>query len=327
MDFQQTPPPFSPALKEAYYILADEQNRKTDLIVTFLNATSHFAIGQQEHRNIRNLRLNVAPYVRGLFDFQIEQSPTGVYPASKRKVDVEVLCEQTIYPPLSNATPPPIHQQISHTSSYILAEHRPESLPAILTTMPKERLIGKRERDELTILTEEPLQIVMTILLDDGTVQAQNYPIQDTGIHLFRLNMEEFPSAKEVTIDCGTKDSVHYCVVNLPTQAVRIAWQSREGSIEHYTFPQIASHNLCFSGHKIRTEQGNKNLGKGIHHLVLRSAYESQPILEALAESIVAEKVWKVTPQGYLPIEVTTDHIKTHLNGTLSCIDLDIIEP
>ena len=95
--------------------------------------------------------------------------------------------------------------------------------------MPLVRLIPEDACDELTLLTDGPCIVTVTAEAGD-TATAESYRVSEAGLHLFRLDMRDFPGAERVTVDSVTP---------AVQGQVRLAWRSSAGSVEHYTFPIV----------------------------------------------------------------------------------------
>ncbi len=77
--------------------------------------------------------------------------------------------------------------------------------------------------------------------------------------------------------DCVTFD---YQIIDTPHSAVRIAWVSHKGSIEHYTFPVVKQKSISESH---------------ITTMTLCSAYETNRVRETLSQIVKSPRLWVVT--------------------------------
>ena len=110
--------------------------------------------------------------------------------------------------------------------------------PALLTRMPLNRLIPEGTCDELTLLADSSVTVTVTAQAGDTTT-AESYRTEEAGLHLFRLDTPDFPGAETVTVDAGACGTVTYTVIPALEGALRLAWRSSAGSVEHYTFPVV----------------------------------------------------------------------------------------
>lgn len=69
--------------------------------------------------------------------------------------------------------------------------------------MPLSRLIPDGACDELTLLTDGPCTVTVTALAGD-TASAESYRAAEAGLHLFRLDLRDFPDAESLTVDAGS---------------------------------------------------------------------------------------------------------------------------
>lgn len=120
-----------------------------------------------------------------------------------------------------------------------VAAHDSVKPSRILTTMPSHRIIAYGESDEITCCI--PGQHTVTVT-SDITAEALTYnAIGGEELTLFRLNTRSFlPSVGTITVRIATAGQtvaeIGYTVVPKCDEGCRIAWRSRAGSIEHYTF-------------------------------------------------------------------------------------------
>ena len=100
--------------------------------------------------------------------------------------------------------------------------------------MPLVRLIPEDACDELTLLTDGPCIVTVTAEAGD-TATAESYRASEAGLHLFRLDMRDFPGAERVTVDAGTCGTVVYSVTPAVQGQVRLglAEQRRIGRALH----------------------------------------------------------------------------------------------
>ena len=192
--------------------------------------------------------------------------------------------------------------------------------------MPLERIIPAGAADELTLLTNGSCSITVTGASRDATT-AENFRILKMGLHLFRLDTRDFPECETITVDAGTCGAVRYTVIPASQNAARVAWRSHAGSIEHYSFPIVRSTTLHISKQRAEGVDGHLITGsETARETLLVSAYETQEILEALAEIVSAQQVWLVDGETYSPIDVLTEEVVIQRLGTLCSLEL-LIRP
>ena len=196
--------------------------------------------------------------------------------------------------------------------------------PALLTRMPLNRLIPEGTCDELTLLADSSVTVTVTAQAGDTTT-AESYRTEEAGLHQFRLDTPDFPGAETVTVDAGACGTVTYTVIPALEGALRLAWRSSAGSVEHYTFPVVRTSTIRVDKQRAEGPEGRVAAVVGTdRETLLVSAYESRPILEALAEVAAAPEVWLADGNAYTPADVTTDEAVVSRHGSLSCLEITI---
>lgn len=196
--------------------------------------------------------------------------------------------------------------------------------PALLTAIPCVRLISPDESDELTLLTDGACTVTVTAQSGESTT-AETYRTTTGGLHLFRLDMRDFPEAESLTVDAGACGTVCYTVVPAVPGARRLAWRSSAGSIEHYTFPIERSDTLETTKKRAYGAEGHLAATIGSErHTLLVSAYEPRATVEALAEILTSPAVWLAGKTEYTPVDVITDKAVLHGHGAVTCLEVAI---
>ena len=196
--------------------------------------------------------------------------------------------------------------------------------PGLRTSMPLVRLIPEDACDELTLLTDGPCIVTVTAEAGD-TATAESYRASEAGLHLFRLDMRDFPGAERVTVDAGTCGSVVYSVTPAVQGQVRLAWRSSAGSVEHYTFPIVRTTTVRTERREAEGPQGRVvAAAETDREIVLVSAYETRSMLEPLAELTATAAAWIVTEKRYIPVDIATEEAVVQRRGTLSCLEIAI---
>lgn len=190
--------------------------------------------------------------------------------------------------------------------------------------MPLVRLIPEDACDELTLLTDGPCIVTVTAEAGD-TATAESYRVSEAGLHLFRLDMRDFPGAERVTVDAGTCGTVVYSVTPAVQGQVRLAWRSSAGSVEHYTFPIVRTTTVRTERREAEGPQGRVvAAAETDREIVLVSAYETRSMLEPLAELTATAAAWIVTEKCYIPVDIATEEAVVQRRGTLSCLEIAI---
>lgn len=210
-----------------------------------------------------------------------------------------------------------------------VAAHDSVKPSRILTTMPSHRIIAYGESDEITCCI--PGQHTVTVT-SDITAEALTYnAIGGEELTLFRLNTRSFlPSVGTITVRIATAGQtvaeIGYTVVPKCDEGCRIAWRSRAGSIEHYTFPVVKS-----VVQKIRKEQvltddaGYEDISiRDERTTTLASAFEPAAVIEALAEIAASPQVWKIDGDKYEEVDILTREQTIGRHGSLGCIEISL---
>lgn len=185
------------------------------------------------------------------------------------------------------------------------------------------------ESDEITCCI--PGQHTVTVT-SDITAEALTYnAIGGEELTLFRLNTRSFlPSVGTITVRIATAGQtvaeIGYTVVPKCDEGCRIAWRSRAGSIEHYTFPVVKS-----VVQKIRKEQvltddaGYEDISiRDERTTTLASAFEPAAVIEALAEIAASPQVWKIDGDKYEEVDILTREQTIGRHGSLGCIEISL---
>lgn len=210
-----------------------------------------------------------------------------------------------------------------------VAAHDSVKPSRILTTMPSHRIIAYGESDEITCCI--PGQHTVTVT-SDITAEALTYnAIGGEELTLFRLNTRSFlPSVGTITVRIATAGQtvaeIGYTVVPKCDEGCRIAWRSRAGSIEHYTFPVVKS-----VVQKIRKEQvltddaGYEDISiRNERTTTLASAFEPAAVIEALAEIAASPQVWKIDGDKYEEVDILIREQTIGRHGSLGCIEISL---
>ncbi len=317
MQFTSIPENFASYLHPLVYEFADDGAPRTlDLFVR--DGLTGDTIAVKRLCNTSAGKVDIAPILRSRLTVAPLSTP-GFASASAR-----ALCIRTTV------------EEASETRWFLPAETAPGSSP-LSSTLPVERPIGFGECDELT-LGPNISRAEIEIATPAGT-QKKVFSNLETGYpSLFRLDTTEAAADfTQILLSFCDRDGnicqqVRYIRIPRPEEAVRVAWFSRVGSLEHYTFPvrnrlaekqEGESLRLC-GGRRLRTRASHETL------LTLTSAYERREILQALCEIGTARAVWVVTPDGrYLEADAKAEERTIAERGALSSLSFtfEIAEP
>ena len=272
-------------------------------------------LGAKRFAAVAEAAFDAAPYLRRRLHFTPATGRTGFYPAEGRTVTAVVEVAGTDGEAAAAIAP----------ARTFLPGDAPGT-PGLRTSMPLVRLIPEDACDELTLLTDGPCIVTVTAEAGD-TATAESYRASEAGLHLFRLDMRDFPGAERVTVDAGTCGTVVYSVTPAVQGQVRLAWRSSAGSVEHYTFPVVREVRLRTEKNRAENRRGYAARIGGQERLTrIESAYEAPGVLAALAEITSSPAVWRVTDGGCIPVDVTTEEATLRRLGELCSLSLEIRE-
>lgn len=312
VQFTQLPAQQAPLGGSALYAVASDVS--TDFDIRILRSDGS-QLGAKRFLETAMASFDVAPYLRQNLHFLPSTGSTGLHEASARTVTARVVATDG---KATSATSP--DRQFLPSAEAVAA-------PALLTSMPLTRLIGQEESDELTLLADGPLTVTVTAQSDESTV-AESYAVPSAGLWLFRFSAADFSGADRVVVDAGVCGAVVYLPVGRSSTSRRIAWRSRMGSIEHYTFSSVRDTQISSARQRVETADGPViTHARRIRQQVLTSAYEMPDMAETLAEVIVSPEVWAVEGDRYTPVEVITGKVGVQCLGELCTLEITMSNP
>ena len=310
MTFTSLPEMFSSVFGPLAYTFSNAA--ETELFLEILSTRDGSRIGSKRFYNTPTGTLNIAPMVRKNIRFVPSSGMTGFCNSESRSASVQ-LAAGTTY---------------SEVRTFVTA-HDSVKPSRILTTMPSHRIIAYGESDEITCSNTGQHTVTVT---SDITAEALTYnAIGGEELTLFRLNTRSFlPSVGTITVRIATAGQtvaeIGYTVVPKCNEGCRIAWRSRAGSIEHYTFPVVKS-----VVQKIRKEQvltddaGYEDISiRDERTTTLASAFEPAAVIEALAEIAASPQVWKIDGDKYEEVDILTREQTIGRHGSLGCIEISL---
>lgn len=257
---------------------------------------------------------DAAPCLRRLLRFTPAAGRTGFYPTEGR----------TVTALFDARTPGDAASAVNTPARTFLPGHAAVQGSALLTSMPRQRLIVEGGCDELTLVTEGACTMAVTARGTDA-VTGETFRSEGRGLHVFRLDLRDYPEAQTLTLYAGACGAVDYSVVPASEEGMRLAWRSRAGSIEHYAFPVVRTTQVRVEKQRAEGPDGRTaTAAVADREAVLVSAYESRAVLEALTELLASPEVWQVESEAYVPVDVLTDEAVVQRHGTLSCLELTI---
>ncbi len=291
MTFTSVPALFSPIGAPLLYTLADADAAGTELHI--LDADGG-RLGTKRIVGRTDPTVDIALYLRAVLRFDPSEGPTGALPAADRTVTVRVEAETA-----SEAC-------CTDLRTYVAGD-RPLAASALLTTLPPNRLIAPDGFDELTLFASVPLQVIVTAHRRDGTEQ-RFYPLATRGLWRFRLAAADFPDAERLTVDAGPCGTLRYTVLPPPDGARTLAWRTRAGSVERYTFPVVQRVTRSVTRLRGRDAAGTVcGEARTEERILLQAAVEPNDVAAALAELPAACEVWLTGGGEARPVDVVTE--------------------
>lgn len=312
MQFTQIPQQFAPLGRPVRY--AVKHDAAADIDIRILARDDESVLAAKRFAAVSEAEFDVAPALRRSLRFAPETGGTGFIDPTGRSVDARVMAFVTG------------HEEeavISALRAFLPGVAAPDQ-SGIRTTMPLERLIPEGAADELTLFAATPCAVTVTATAPDS-VTAQHYQSAGNGLQPFRLDTREFAGAETITVDAGACGSILYTLVPGCEEAVRLAWRTGAGSIEHYSFPIVRETALGVD--KTRAEGPDGAIVaavESVREMRLASAFEQAAVLEALAGLIEAPQVWRVGKEGYEPVDVATDSVTIRQHGAMHCLEVTI---
>lgn len=306
MQFTQIPSDYAPLDGGIVYAFEAAQSGTHNFRI--IDVTSGDELGVKRFYATAKGRFDIAPYLRDRIRYTPAAGSTGFAGADGRSVTVRVETDGA-------ATP---------ARTFLPGRTAGRSLE-IRTSLPRIRLLGRGECEEITLLGDDPCTATL-LTGNDGTVESVTYRDTVGGLRLFRLDTADFPQAETITLRFGEAGEVEYRIVERTREARRLAWVGRAGSIEHYTFPieqlcevRVAKERIC--GREgpatVRCEREVRT--------TLVSAFETAETAEALTDILSAPAVWLVGKEGsHVPVDVLTDRAVIRRHGAFSCLEITI---
>lgn len=311
MQFTCLPESYAPLGAPICYTVA---TARTDLEVRITDAAQRVVYGVKRFADITEATFDIAPCLRRALQFSPAAGSTAVLNGAERLPEVVV---RAIDRTTGASVAAPLRRFVPSAGAV--------GRPALLTAMPRTRLIAPGECDELTLVTETPMSVNLKIEYGPHVV-LERYALPTEGLWRFRLHTADFPQADRITVDAGECGTVVYSLTAPVEGSVRLAWRSRAGSLEHYTFPVEVSAGLEAKKVHACGPDGWVSRTASEWRRKLRSALERREVLEALAELVCSPEVWRFDRETYTPVEVLTERATVHNYGTLSSLDL-VIRP
>lgn len=283
-----------------------------DIDIRIRETESNRLLGGKRFVNISQADIDVAARIRSVMVFTPSTGSTGFKSTDGRIIQAGV---EALRPGSDTV-------ELTSVPRYFIPGDQSAQTLGLRTTMALNRLIPAGEADEISIFYSRYCNFVVSGTGGDSTVTEQ-FESPQYGWQLFRLNTADFPGCDTITVDTGLGESIVYTVVPASQNAVRLAWESRAGSIEHYSFPTVSQTSLLVEKHRTESPEGYLvTSAETLRKTTIVSAFELPEVLEPLAELISARNVWSLKDNVYTPIDILTDEAVIQQHGTLCALEL-----
>lgn len=289
-------------------------DQPSTLLARIIDSTTHAHLLFKCFMGVTDCRFTTGYAVNRALQFRPLTAPTGFTDSSDRRILLHAECQDTAHPADIVHSP-----DITMYATDITLTGQPQ----LVTTLPDERMLRADESDEVMVAGPPPLTLHLSCKTRHSLIE-RDFTEDSEAVALFRINAADFPDAERIVLSAGGRQISYSPAAPLP-EGRRLAWRSRTGVVEHYTFPIVHSSTRLTDRELPRWD--NDGTRPSCHLTRLVSAYENRPMLEALSEIIASPQVWSVENGLYTPVKVATDRTLTHRYGVLSHLEIEIIEP
>ena len=311
MKFVKSPENYA-LMEEGLVYDIDLGSLRDSVEVSIVDADDNSVAARLRFAQTAFVSIDIAPYVRRMFAVKPEPGETGARVETGRTVSVAVEVDGTR----------------SEVRKYTL--FTVDGVPRLLTTMPMLRRLAAGQFDEIAFYAPDGLRIVVATEFEEGArVQRRSYTIPEKYRDLWVMRIAPETGATGCTVWFEWRDrteTVVYEVVQMPAEAVRVAWVASTGAVEYYTFPTLARETLNveksgFSGRRGRCTtdiEARKTM-------VAVSDCEPRAVVDALEEIISSPAVWMVRAEGPCGLQVLTSESSLRFDGSLNTVAIEFV--
>lgn len=306
--FSTLPAPFAPIGQPLCYTLDGLAQPRLELRVLTSDGR---LLATKLLTNASPATVDLAPILRRVVRFQPTLGKSGFVASADRTITVQVEARCGA-------------ETVRSQPRTFRAALDPVTLPAICSALPPTRLIAPSECDEITIVAADPCRVTVTAD-SSGKLTTEEFRAPEGGVQCFRLAVADYPEAEEFTLTIEGLCTLRYLITPAVEGAVRLAWRTQQGAIEHYTFPLVDPIRLLVDKERAYTSEGYSLTSVGVEERwVLHSAYETAEAMRPLSELLYAEQVWRVGEAGYEPIDLVTEESELKQQGLLHRLSVTI---
>ncbi len=261
-------------------------------------------------------QLNLGPLVRSHFDPVPSTGSSGFYPGISRTIRAYATVDG-----------------VASAVRTFTAADRTLTPPEVATTLPLHRLIAYGESEEITCCLPVAYRIEVAGNTMMRPVSYDYTPADAVGeLSVFRLDTTDLPAETthftvRIVADDREVTRIEYTLTPHCAGGYRLAWLSRAGSIEHYTFPVVRRRTIQVTKESFEGIAGGRRDGVIVceEQVTLRSAYEPAAVIAALAEIVASPRVWRVEGELYEEVAVRPAEQTVQQYGSLRCVELTIV--
>lgn len=314
MIFTKFPGDFAPLYGPLLFAFEDESEPR-ELEFFLLDGENLSTILKKRLHNTNAGEVNVAPLLRRRIQWEPQATPIGFSEASGRVQMITAVVEG------------------AEATCHILPAWEGEEIPeVVISPMPDHRVLVRGEGEEL-FLNRGVARAELELFTPWKSVTQSYLSLHSESCQLFRLDSSGW--AKEVVraevrlFDKQNEElqCLCYTLIEPPTEGIRLAWVSRLGSIEHYTFPVVKSISQKIENRDVvMTDGSRRRLRISLDELwEVTSAFEAPDMRRALSELATSQQVWQVDDAGeYHKVGIQTNSLQLHRHGALSTLQFTL---
>ena len=293
------PEDFTPIKEGLLFVV--EADEKCDLDVAIINAYTGEEVGRKVIYDTMRAVVDIAPYVADMPQF-----------APSKQGETELMSLPVIsYMIVAQSADEVVESDEVLVSNNIVAEK--VGVNSIFA-VDECREIAYGQSDHLLIKAPAAGMITAEVSADYGESYSYNV-YSGSGRAMFSLSTQMFEQDVErivVEIYCNGEflQSVDYEIIPKIPNAVRVAWISDIGTLEHFTFAALYSRTLVAKQRRIFVgSAGQTSSCTPVEWLNIGSARCSERVAEALATIVTAPKVWIERDGQYVEAMVVENEV------------------
>ncbi len=314
MIFTQIPGDYAPLYGPLNFRFEDQEPPR-ELTFILLDSNDLSILATKRLWGTNSGEVNIAPLLRRRISWNPQATPMGFSLANTRIPEVTASVEGV------------------EVTRRILPVWPEEEIPEVLLSpMPDRRVLIRGEGEELFLNRG----VAMAELEIQTPWEKRVIPYRGGNpeeFQLFRFDSREWPEgacqAELRLLDTSLKvlHTLRYTLIEAPAEGLRVAWVSRLGSIEHYTFPVVKWIEQPQQERPIVLVDGrSKRLRVSLEeNWQVTSAYETPEMQRALTELATTQAAWWIDEVGnYHEIGVESAPLKLQRYGLLSTLEFTL---